>query len=263
MEPEKNLFKRHHHHSIGAGICIGILLLLGGSILLFINAGILPLVLKSIIFSWQMLLLLIGILSFIHKSYFSGIALIIIGMFFTLPRLTEAFPETIPYFGADFINLYYPILLILAGVLLICYWIFRTKSPHYQKYKDRNEQFFSDTTREVHHESGYFYRDVVFSGGEHIFLDTEFLGGEVNLVFGAITLDLRRTKLPEGDTVLKLKNVFSGSVILVPETWKVDLCLKSVFGGFKDSRFIGAEIDTTRRLIVEGECVFGGGELKN
>lgn len=108
-----------------------------------------------------------------------------------------------------------------------------------------------------------FSKNSVFGSGDHIVLDPEFKGGELNAVFGGITLDLRRTNLPVGETMLDINAVFGGITIYVPVDWFVETHLDAVFGGFQDNRLPKEPADTTRKLIITGSCVFGGGELRN
>jgi predicted membrane protein len=108
-----------------------------------------------------------------------------------------------------------------------------------------------------------FSKNSVFGSGDHIVLDPEFKGGELNAVFGGLTLDLRRTNLPVGETRLDINAVFGGITVFVPADWLVETHLDSVFGGFQDNRMPKEPIDTTKKLIITGSCVFGGGELRN
>ena len=108
-----------------------------------------------------------------------------------------------------------------------------------------------------------FSKNSVFGGGDHIVLDPVFKGGELNAVFGGLTLDLRRTNLPEGETHLEVNAVFGGITIFVPSDWLIETHLDTVFGGFQDNRMPKEPLDSTRKLIVVGSCVFGGGEIRN
>jgi hypothetical protein len=110
---------------------------------------------------------------------------------------------------------------------------------------------------------GSFSKNSVFGGGEHIVLEPEFKGGELNAVFGGMTLNLRHTNLPEGVTRLEVNAVFGGVTIIVPEDWMVETHLDSVFGGFEDKRLVKIPQDNGRKLIITGACVFGGGEIRN
>jgi len=125
----------------------------------------------------------------------------------------------------------------------------------YRNYRHHNAKWATS--------SDGFSKNSVFGNGEHIVLDPEFKGGDLNAVFGGITLDLRRTTLQEGETVLEVNAVFGGITIYVPVDWYVETHLDAVFGGFQDNRMPKEPLDTTRKLIITGSCVFGGGELRN
>jgi predicted membrane protein len=107
--------------------------------------------------------------------------------------------------------------------------------------------------------------NVVFGSGNHIILDPVFEGGEVNTVFGEVTLDLRKTALPEGKNVsLEINVVFGYATILVPETWNVKVHATPVAGSFIDKRDVsGCTADISSCLDIHVQSVFSGGELSN
>jgi predicted membrane protein len=170
---------------------------------------------------------------------------------------------------------YWPLLLIGAGILILTkrliypnsgFEAWGEKWQHHgnrmqEKYQRKNWKKNADGSWEK--SSGGFSKNSVFGSGEHIVLDTEFTGGELNAVFGGLTIDLRRTNLPEGETVLDVNAVFGGITIFVPYEWLVETHIDAVFGGFQDNRMPKEPLDTTRKLIITGACVFGGGELRN
>jgi hypothetical protein len=52
--------------------------------------------------------------------------------------------------------------------------------------------------------------------------------------------------------------------VIVPADWKIEMKMSSVLGGFADKRTYVKEItDPSRVLIIKGNSVFGGGELKS
>lgn len=243
---------------ISKGVGFGLFLMLIGVIFLGLNFGLIPGKMRWIIFSWQMLLIFIGVINLFKKEFISGLVLISIGGFFIVPKLVRAFPECFSYLPEDFTGIYWPVLLIVAGVLIIagviCGKAFGKKCSNFENYK----HYHSKTTL-----GSGFSRSSIFGAGEHIVLDPEFTGGEMNAIFGGITLDLRKTNLPVGETKLEVNAVFGGVTLLVPETWLVETHLDTVFGGFEDKRKFTGAVDTDRKLLVVGACVFGGGEIKN
>ena len=95
-------------------------------------------------------------------------------------------------------------------------------------------------------------------------LEPDFKGGEINAVFGGLTLDLRHTNLAEGTSRLEVNAVFGGVTVIIPNDWFVETNIDAVFGGFEDKRQIKVtNYNSERKLVITGACVFGGGELRN
>jgi hypothetical protein len=58
--------------------------------------------------------------------------------------------------------------------------------------------------------------------------------------------------------------IFGGSKFIVPEDWDVKMEVTTVFGGFSDKRHRSIVVpDASRKLVIRGEAIFGGGELTN
>ena len=249
------------------GLSFGLVLMLLGVVFLGFNFGWIPDQLRHVIISWPMLLIVIGVSHYLRQKFFSGTILMLVGAFFIIPRFIEAFPAYFPGVNGNFTHVYWPLLLIAAGILMIAGRLFGNKwgqdwnFDHQHKHRHRHyrNRDYSQWTRNPEG----FSKNSVFGSGEHIVLDPEFKGGELNAVFGGITLDLRRTNLVEGDTYLEVNAVFGGITIYVPANWYVETHLDAVFGGFQDNRKPIDPLDTTKRLIISGSCVFGGGELRN
>ena len=74
---------------------------------------------------------------------------------------------------------------------------------------------------------------------------------------------MRRTNLPVGETRLDVNAVFGGITIFIPSDWFVETHLDAVFGGFQDNRLPKDVLDKSRKLVITGSCVFGGGEIRN
>ena len=111
--------------------------------------------------------------------------------------------------------------------------------------------------------NGGFEKNSVFGSGEHIVLESEFEGGELNAVFGSLTIDLRKTSIKEGITHLEVNSVFGSVTIFLPQDWLIETNVDAVFGGFEDQRRQDKNIDMNRKLVITGACVFGGTELRN
>lgn len=270
---EDNEIKKPLRTGYTKGLGFGLLLLVVGFLFLGFNFGLLPVSLKWVIISWPMLLIVIGASHLIRRKVVSGTIMVLIGGFFLLPKFIEAYPAYFPGIQADFPHVYWPLLLIAAGILIIAGWIFGPRwgfndwsqyqhEHHYHHHNHHHYKHYDKSAYQSTNGEG-FSKNSVFGSGDHIILDPEFKGGDINAVFGGITLDLRRTSLPEGDTILEVNAVFGGITIYVPADWFVETHLDAVFGGFQDNRRPIEPQDKTRKLIIEGSCVFGGGELRN
>lgn len=247
-----------HQPRKNRGLGIGILLIAIGTILLGINFGWIHTGMKYVLFSWPALLIVIGLFQ-LRKKYqlIWGTILVLTGTFFIIPRIIRAFPEAFPGIGDNFAGVYWPFLLIVAGVVIIVFKFIFPQPDWTAEWKSKANYHKSYSRM-----AGGFEKSSVFGDGEHIILDPVFSGGEVNAVFGGLRLDLRRTSLAEGDTYLKVDAVFGGVTLFIPGDWNVVTNIETVFGGFTDRRHIVEPVDPKRRLIITGDCVFGGGEIK-
>lgn len=260
---ENNEIKNSFRSGNIKGLGFGLLLVAIGVIFLAANAGLITTPLKWVLISWPMLIIVIGVAKIIKRDYFSAATLLIIGLFFLAPKVFRAFPESFPGMDGSFTHTYWPLLLIAAGIMLVLsklfgkQWGFNTvDNTHYCKSGSYKSGGYTGPV-------GSFEKNAIFGGGEHIVLEPEFKGGEINAIFGGLTLDLRHTNLPEGTSRLELNAVFGGVTVVVPNDWFVETSIDAIFGGFEDKRLAKLPLNTERRLVITGTCVFGGGELRN
>lgn len=258
----ENEMKSSYRNGYSKGLGFGLLLMLLGVLFLGFNFGLIPNELKWVIFSWPMLLVFIGVVNLFKRHIYSGVVLVLVGGFFLFPRIIHTYPENFPGFDGNFAHIYWPLLLVAAGVLLIVSKLSGSKWG-FAEFNEKNHHHYHHHQSKYVHSSDGFSKNSIFGSGEHIVLDPEFKGGEMNAVFGGITLDLRKTNLAEGETRLDINAVFGGVTIFVPGEWYVEIHLDTVFGGFEDKRMLKEPLDTTRKLVITGACVFGGGELRN
>lgn len=256
MENQIKKTRRPRHRGVG----FGVLLLLLGFYFLGVNYNILPSSLNEVIFHWPMILIIIGTIKLGKGQFYHGSIIFAVGAFFMLPHL----------FPAISLSLVWPFLLIAVGIFVILHRLFGRHDlenewhSHWKKEKFGRADFdFSQARPDYPIGDKNFSKNSVFGSIEHIVLDPEFKGGELNAVFGGIVLDLRRTTLPIGESILEVNAVFGGITIYVPSDWVVQTHLDSVFGGFQDKRHLAETLDHSRKLIVCGSVVFGGGEINN
>lgn len=265
------------HPNPRKGLGFAALLIIAGALLLCNKLNLIPAKYSEALISWQMLVILLGFVWFIKKHFYNGVIFISLGVFFIIPEIGKVPGNFIGTVPVDFVHIYWPVLLIIGGILIFIRKIF----PHHRKYKVFETQFndkfndrFNDRAKfyrqRYHHpyhkypESGFIEKSSMFESGEHIVLDPEFKGGVVNTAFGETKLDLRKTALPEGKTEIEINVAFGSVYIFVPEDWTVQVNVNSMFGAFKDKRVEkNSDVNSNKILVIYGSVLFGSGELRN
>jgi predicted membrane protein len=221
---------------IGAVLVVAGLLMIGDQLELF------PFRLRSIIFSWQTILIVLGLILVTNReARLTGIILLCIGSFFLLPYFS-----LLPVSAS---KLFWPALMVFIGI----YILFKRSYRRGLSYSASSGN--GNAIEDVH----------VFAGHDRIIQTENFRGGEIVNVFGGGNYDMKQAKLAPGNNVLDIVMVFGGSKIIVPQDWDVKVEVSAVFGGFSDKRIKSPEIkrDTSRTLVIKGIAIFGGGELTN
>ena len=229
----------------GKATALGVLVIAAGLLLLARNTGFLDQSLSRILFSWEMLLIAIGVVKiFVRQSLWSGVILIGVGGFFLLVNFYH-----MPF---DTWQLFLPALIILVGLKMI----FGTSHRGHHMFK---EPFFN---RSVGSED--FFEDVaVFGGGERKIVTPNFKGGRMVAIFGGSKVDLSHCNIAPGDRpMVEVVSMFGGSGLLVPSDWNVKVEVFNIFGGYVDKR-ISSQVDYNKTLIIKGVTIFGGGEVKS
>lgn len=251
--------KSHHsHHSSGIGFA-GLLIVIG-ALLLSVRLNIFPDSFASVIISWQMLLIVLGIYNVYKKNFMAATVLLGVGLFFIVPvvaSLPNSFITELPhnYFGT-----FWPVLLIFAGILIVVKRSCKKTDGNFHScghFKPNAEKSTWENT------NGYIYKNSSFQTSEHIVLDPEFKGGDIQISFGETTLDLRKTALADEQVILNIKVSFGSLVLYVPHNWNINPQVDAAFGGFEDKRY-GAEVSPDgKSLVIRGNVTFGNAELRN
>ncbi|WP_163272997.1 LiaF domain-containing protein [Dysgonomonas sp. 511] len=253
--PDKNyLFKRGG----GNGTAFALLLILMGGLFLLLNLNIIPAIYKPILISWQMVLIVIGMWTLlVKKNILGGIAMLAIGVAFIYPKLSQAFPQLTP-FNID-MHTYWPVLLILFGILLVFRGRFK---PRHSKW---NKAEYETNGNAKANEADIIDKNLMFGSSEQIVLSENFCGGECNVMFGEIIVDLRRAKMAEGIHQLEINAMFASGVIYVPADWKIEVRSSAILGSVDDKRYQSAVVsdDASSQLIVKASCMFGSCEIRN
>jgi predicted membrane protein len=232
-------------------ILLGALMLLLGVFWLLSNFNIINGYFPHIFLSWELILIVIGIVIFINSNFSSGLTLIVIGTVFLAHR----------FYHFDIWQLW-PAIFIIAGFKIL-FHSGRHGHHHHQcnEYKKMDPEkvwkfstINSDTVDEV----------AVFGGIKRIIESDNFEGGKVTATFGGAEIDLSSCHLAPGENILDITAMFGGVTLFVPSDWKIIIKVLPIFGGFSDERRKSASTvyPDDRTLVIKGTVIFGGGEIK-
>jgi predicted membrane protein len=241
MENNENVPVRHGVR--GKSLVFGLLVLGLGFAWLFHNFGWISDQVWEYVFSWQTLLIAIGLVNVSNDSSRGmGWILIAIGGFFLVSDIYDL-PTT-------FRHIFWPALLILIGLGLI----FGTGKL--RRCGRRTGNFT------VSKGEDFIEEVAIFGGRDRVVNSTAFRGGKIVSVFGGSKIDLTKAELAPGPVEIEIVSIFGGSTLLIPSDWNVKLEVFNIFGGYGDKRVRG-QVDFNKTIVVRGVAIFGGGEIKS
>lgn len=206
------------------------------------------------LFTWQMLVIAIGLFSGLKHSFksFGWIITVLIGLAFLLK-------EFAPWFHLG--NFFWPIAIILAGL----YIIFKPRRPYcegrmeWHKYNKQRAAAPASSTPD-----DYLEFNAVFGRIKKQVISKTFRGGEVSVVFGGAEINLTQADF-KGNVELEINAVFGGVRLIIPPNWNIKSEIAAVMGSVEDKRPISTEssADPEKILILRGNAVFGGIEIQS
>ncbi len=222
----------------------GIIAIAVGALLMLNVFDLIPMRLIDVIWSWQMILIVVGLVSLLNnESKFLGIILISLGVFFLI--------DDYWYFPKVLRQAFWPAVLIVFGGYLVISPPKYFKSGHRRRKEEDDRDFIDEVS--------------VFGGGEKTITSTQFKGGRITSIFGGSKINLMNSQMAAGNNVLDTFSLFGGTTIIVPAGWNVKVEVVSVFGGFSDKRerMPNLVFDQEKTLQIKGVAIFGGGEVKS
>ena len=213
-----------------------------GSAWLLRNLGILDGAWTHYLFSWQMLLIVVGTVGWTsdRDGSVGYMIMIFVGGFWLL--------YDIYHWRINFWEVLLPSILIVAGVSVLLK--FRK-----QNIMSKNNLSSTDVLDSV----------AIFGSSEVRITSQNFSGGQSTAIFGGSDVDFSKAELAPGKHVVDVTNIFGGTTIVVPSHWNVKVEVTGILGAFSDNRknFLQSSVDNDRELIIRGIAVLGGGELKS
>ena len=237
------------HSKLNTLVTAAIFIIVG---LLFLgrNFGIIDSYLFHILVSWQMLLIVVGVVNLIKRHFFGGVITIAIGAYFLLPEISGI--------KGEWAGIFWPVLLILVGIMIL----FKPKRHRFNSHWDKRRPEYA---KEIYSsEDGFVVSDNTFGSVQQIVLDPVFKGAQIKNAFGGTVLDLRRSKLEAPRTFIDIDCTFGGVEIYLPSDWNLLTQIDAFIGGCDDKRYNSSvEIDKEHILVVRGKVSFGGIEFKS
>lgn len=249
-------------------IVTGVFIVLAGVFLLIHNLGYFR-EYYHLVFSWQSLLVAIGVILLFDKKSKNkdgGIILIIVGLAFLTSKIFQVFFSGM-FAPINTTGLILSVGLIAIGVFFIINSRRKKQTVLFYKCKNFNSETFESMpfTNISAGDSGFIKRELVFSSSKERFSPCILKKLEIDAVFSGVEIDLSQVELsPDVKNVhIKVSSVFSGVVLYLPPEWNVLIQKTGVFGGFEDRRSEKIISNPTgKQVILELEAVFGGGEIK-
>ena len=97
---------------------------------------------------------------------------------------------------------------------------------------------------------------TIFDGEDLANRSAAFRGGTSICWYGGQRLDLREATLAPDGATLRVRCLFGGLQVLVPETWRVQVRSIPIFGGVQDGS--GGPDGDGPLLTIEAACMFSG-----
>jgi predicted membrane protein len=220
-------------------IIIGVALVTIGGLLLVERLGVfLPFnvdVWQLIGMFWPLILIAIGLKLFFENNTTGGVILFTLGAVIFLTNV----------FDFNFFSVLWPLLIIALGVSIL---IRKEDSVHFN-------------TVSSEYSEDYIKESVAFWGSEKKLTSKAFKGGELNVAFGGLTLDLREAKVHKDGAKLNVNVAFGGADIFVPKNCRIKTSGTGVLGGW-DPQLKSNDVENPV-LEITGTAILGGVDIKN
>ena len=170
-----------------------------------------------------------------------GVVLVLVGGLMTAHNLGHASFD---------LRQWWPVFIILAGVAIAL----RGFIPSPRWDRRRFESSAIEHSDEVN-------VDATFGGIKLRNDSRSFKGGKIALTCGGLELDLREAVMDGPEATIHINASFSGIELRVPRDWQVSVQMSATLGAVEDKSM--APPAASHRLVLRGETIFGGVEIKN
>jgi predicted membrane protein len=247
--------KRMERHGEGH-IWTGLFLLVIGGVALAKSFGA-PL--PEWLFTWQMLLIAIGLLIGLKKGFRDG------GWFVPI-LIGGVFMANEYFFNGELRQHIWPLILIIVGVFIILKagrkkWTSVTPQKNTTNLAEREN--LSAPDEENITQDDFINSTCIFSGAKKVILSKKFKGGDMVNIFGGCEIDLTQADMTS-TAVLDVTAIFGGATLIVPSNWAIKSEAVTIFGGIGDKRKILPMTEgPSKTLVLKGTMIFGGMEIRS
>lgn len=242
-------------HQNGHGhVWMGLLLLVIGGVALAKSFGV-PM--PVWLFSWQMLLIAIGLFVGLKKNFRDG------GWFVPI-IIGGAFLANDYFLDGDLRRHMWPLIIIVVGVL----FILRPRRKDWHSWAEKKNagsqaETIKPLSEEHYSQDDFIDSTCIFSGNKKVILSKNFKGGDLVNIFGGCEVDLTQADMT-APAELEVTAIFGGATLIVPSNWAIKSEAVTIFAGISDKRKIGVMTEpATRTLILKGTMIFGGMEIRS
>lgn len=223
-------------------VVIGTIIVVVGVLALIDKLNIFPI--GNIFNFWPCIFAVIGFLKIAQSksrsSMIIGVAFIGLAILLTLRHW-----GVIHYEWRD----WWPVILIAVGASII--------------FRDNHVDSLSSaflSSNSIADDNSFLQITALLGGNETSNSSQDFKGGEVTAILGGVELDLRGASI-QTEAVLNLWAVWGGVVVRVPTDWTVVNHAVAILGGVEDKT--GSVPSATKRLVIKGNAIMGGLEIRN
>lgn len=255
MENRKRRWEARMEKHDGKGhIWTGLFLLVVGGLALARSFGV-PM--PVWLFTWQMLLIAIGLIIGLKKGFREG------GWFIPI-IIGGAFLLNDYFLHGELRRHIWPVILIVLGV----FFVLRPRRKRWHDWSEKKSagtqaETIKPVSEEEYSRDNFIDSTNIFSGTKKVVLSKTFKGGDITNIFGGCELDMTQADMTE-PAVLDITAVFGGATLIVPSHWAVKPDAVTIFGGISDKRKFHASPEAaTKTLILDGTIIFGGIEIRS
>jgi predicted membrane protein len=228
-------------------VIVGILIIAAGLLLLLGTLG------YDMAFDlwdfWPLILIAVGVKIMVShydsKEILWGFFVFTIGILFQLRNL-------------DFINFHFrdiwPLILIYIGIQILI------TGKRHGSHEHRHKVFGKDM-KDEEVEGDRINVSAILGGGEYHYSSRKLKGGKISAIMGGCEIDLRDSDFEGDEMVINTFALMGGIDMRIPQNWNVVLDGTPILGGMSDkTKTLNG---SKKKLIITGEAIMGGVEIKN